>query len=159
MNQTTSDPSVEFFALPVALEFKNATQQKTVVLNNTFNGENFFENIGFVADSVTIDPDYWLITKNNTSEKVIDDAGGNNIVQVFPNPYTNSFNLYLRKFGITTAHIKIYDARGRLMLKKDLPLNQSLFYEVDTPGFAPGIYFIKIQTDNGVKFAKKILKQ
>lgn len=159
MNQTTSDPSVDFFALPVALQFKNATQQKTVVLNNTFNGENFFENIGFVADSVIIDPDYWLITKNNTSEKVMDNAAGNNIVQIFPNPYTNSFNLYLRKFGITTVHIKIFDSKGRLMLEKDLPLNQSLFYEINTPGFAPGIYFIKIQTDNGVKFAKKILKQ
>lgn len=159
MNQTTSDPSVNFFALPVALEFKNATQQKTVVLNNTFNGESFFENIGFSADSVLIDPNYWLITKNDSSEEVMDDAVGNNIIQVFPNPYTNSFNVYLRKFGITTAHIKIYDIRGRLMLEKDLALNQSLFYEIDTPEFAPGIYFIKIQTDNGVKFAKKILKQ
>ena len=59
MSQTTSHPSVSFFPLPVALEFKNATQQKTIVVNNTYNSEIFFNNIGFVADTVIIDPDYW----------------------------------------------------------------------------------------------------
>jgi len=34
MNQTTSDPSVTFFALPVALQFKNQLQEKTIVLDN-----------------------------------------------------------------------------------------------------------------------------
>ena len=69
MSQTTSHPSVSFFPLPVALQFKNATQQKTIVVNNTYNGEIFFNNIGFIADTVIIDPDYWLITKNNISRK------------------------------------------------------------------------------------------
>ncbi|HUZ61593.1 MAG TPA: M1 family aminopeptidase [Hanamia sp.] len=159
MNQTTSDPSVNFFALPVALQFKNATQQKTVIINNTFNGETFFENIGFVADSVIIDPNYWLITKNNTSEKVNDDVNGNNVIQVFPNPVINNFYLYLRNFNSTEVHIKIFDSRGRLMLKRDLPISNSLFYELNVETFSSGIYFIKIQTDNGVKFVKKILKQ
>lgn len=159
MNQTTSDPSVNFFALPVALQFKNATQQKTVIINNTFNGETFFENIGFVADSVIIDPNYWLITKNNTSEKVNDDVNGNNVIQVFPNPVINNFYLYLRNFNSTEVHIKIFDSRGRLMLKRDLPISNSLFYELNVEAFSSGIYFIKIQTDNGVKFVKKILKQ
>ena len=70
MNQTTSDASVTFFALPVALKFKNATQQKTIVVDNKSNEETFYKNIGFIADTVIVDPDYWLITKNNTSEKV-----------------------------------------------------------------------------------------
>jgi aminopeptidase N len=159
MNQTTSDASVSFFALPVALKFINASQQKVVIVNNTFNGETFFENIGFIADSVIIDPDYWLITKNNTSEKVNDNVNGSNIIQVFPNPVINDFYLYLRNFSPTKIHIKIFDAGGRLMVKKDLPIGNSLFYELNLQTFARGIYFIKIQTDNGVKFVKKILKQ
>jgi len=72
MNQTTSHPSVSFFELPVALKFKNATQDTTVIVDNTVNGEAFIKNIGFVADTVLIDPDIWLITRNNTTTKLPD---------------------------------------------------------------------------------------
>ncbi|HEY5463401.1 MAG TPA: M1 family aminopeptidase [Hanamia sp.] len=159
MNQTASDPSVQFFELPVALQFKNATQQKTIIVNNTFNGEIYFKDIGFVADSVIVDPDYWLITKNNTTQKVNDNGNIENMVQVFPSPFINSFNVYLKNFNSPVAHLKLYDSKGRLMLSKELPVEGSLFYEINMQNYARGIYFIKIQTDNGVKFVKKILKQ
>jgi len=94
MNQTTSHNSVDFFELPVALKFKNATQEKTIVVDNKTNGETFFRNIGFIADTVLIDPEYWLITKNNTTAKVPDAMAGQNVVQVFPNPVGDSL-LYL----------------------------------------------------------------
>lgn len=67
MNQTTSHASVPFFELPVALTFSNGTQSATVIVNNTSNGEVFTRPIGFVATTVVIDPEAWLITKNNTS--------------------------------------------------------------------------------------------
>ena len=70
MNQATSHASVSFFELPVALKFSNATQSATVVVNNTSNGEVFIKSIGFVADAVTIDPEAWLITRNNTSNNL-----------------------------------------------------------------------------------------
>ena len=69
MNQTTSHVSVPFYELPVPLLFKNATQQTTVVVDNTVNGEVFYKSIGFIPDTVIIDPNYWLITRNNTSTK------------------------------------------------------------------------------------------
>lgn len=70
MNQTTSQPAYPFFELPVALKFKNATQEATVVVNNLVNGEVFIRSIGFVADTVLVDPDAWLITRNNTTAKL-----------------------------------------------------------------------------------------
>ncbi|MEO9144470.1 MAG: M1 family aminopeptidase [Ginsengibacter sp.] len=158
MNQTTSDPSVSFFALPVALQFKNAIQQKTIVITNKTNGEVFLKELGFVADTVIIDPGYWLITRNNTSKKINEDASEENSIQVSPNPFGNNINIFLQKFNSTIASLRIYDAKGKLMLKKELPVNGALFYEVNTQTFAHGIYFIKIQTKNGVKFVKKILK-
>lgn len=159
INQSTSDPSVKFFALPVALQFKNANQHKTVVVDNKVNGEVFFKEIGFVADTVIVDPEYWLITKNNASKKVNDEVSGKNVVQIFPSPFKNSFNIYLRNFNPSVVHLKVYDTKGKLIVKKDLPFGGSLLYEVNTQTFSGGLYFIKIQTDNGVKFVKKILKQ
>jgi hypothetical protein len=70
MNQVTSHVSVPFFELPVALQFKNATQSATVIVNNTSNGEVFIKSPGFVADTVIIDPEAWLITRNNTTTKL-----------------------------------------------------------------------------------------
>ena len=68
LNQTTSHASVGFFQLPIPLLFKNAsgTQQKLVVANNTSSGQSFTEDLGFVAETVEIDPDFWLITRNNS---------------------------------------------------------------------------------------------
>jgi hypothetical protein len=70
MNQTTSHSSVPFFELPVALQFQNGSQTATVVVNNTANGEIFFKNVGFVPTSVVIDPNAWLITRNNTATQI-----------------------------------------------------------------------------------------
>jgi hypothetical protein len=71
MNQVTSHNSVPFFELPVALQFRNTTQQATVVVNNLVNGEIFTRSLGFVPDTVLIDPDAWLITRNNTTTKTV----------------------------------------------------------------------------------------
>ena len=157
IDQATSDPSVKFFALPVALQFKNSNQQKTIVIDNKINGEVFIKNIGFIADTLIIDPEYWLITKNNISEQVV--ANGKNIIQVFPTPFINSFSISIQNLLSPVAYLQIYDSRGRLIMQKDLEVNGSLFFEVNTQAFARGIYFIKIQTDNGFKFVKKILRQ
>jgi aminopeptidase N len=157
IDQTASDPSVKFFALPVALQFKNSNQQKTIVIDNKINGEVFIRKIGFMADTLIIDPEYWLITKNNTSEQVV--ANGKNIIQVFPTPFINCFSIYIHNLMSPVAHLQIYDSGGKLMMRKDLEVSGSLFFEVNAQAFARGIYFIKIQTDNGFKFVKKILRQ
>ena len=158
MRQTTSNPSVSFFALPVALQFKNGDRQKTVIVDNKFNGEIFFSNIGFIADTVIVDPEYWLITKNNTSQKVTDNIAGTNIVQVFPNPFVNHLNIYLRNFSETNGAVKIFNARGQLLFRKSMTVNGSLFTEVNTQSFPRGTYILKIEAGNEIKLAKKMLK-
>ena len=45
------------------------------------------------------------------------------------------------------------------MAKNNFVVSNSLFYKVSTQHFARGVYFLEIETDNGIKFAKKILKQ
>jgi aminopeptidase N len=159
ISQTTSHSSVGFFPLPVALQFKNATQQKTVIVDNKFNGEIFFSDIGFIADTVVIDPDYWLITKNNISQKVSDPINGENIVQVFPNPFANSFNVYLRNFTQQDGALKIFNTQGQVLFRKNITISGSFFIQVNTQSFPPGMYLLKIEAGNEVKFVKKILKQ
>ena len=158
MNQTTSHTSVDFFELPVALKFKNATQEKTIVVDNKNNGETFFRNIGFIADTVLIDPDYWLITKNNVSAKVPDAAAGKNMVQVFPNPVGSHFYIYMRKMVAPIAYVNIYNAAGQRVYTKNINLvNGSEYVEVPSQYLAKGVYFLKINAGD-FKFVKKLLR-
>ncbi|MEO8719939.1 MAG: M1 family aminopeptidase [Ginsengibacter sp.] len=157
LNQKTSDPSVNFFTLPVALQFKNSTKQKTIVVDNKFNGEIFTKEIDFIADTVIVDPDYWLITKYNTSEKLINPV--KNSIKFYPSPFSKLFRIEFNNFSPTKAELKIYDSKGRLMFKDYFTLDNFFTYLVNADRFAKGIYFIKIQTDNGLKFAEKILSQ
>ncbi len=158
MNQTTSHVSVDFFELPVALKFKNATQEKTIVVDNKINGETFFRNIGFIADTVLIDPEYWLVTKNNTTAKVPDAAAGQNIVQVFPNPVKDHFYIYMRKMVSATANINLYNAAGQLVYTRNINLvNGSEYVEVPSQYLSSGVYFLRINAGD-FKFVKKLVK-
>ncbi len=158
MNQASSHPSVSFFELPVALQFKNATQSKTIVVDNQKNGEILIRNIGFIADTVIIDPEYWLISKNNTSRKVADAVNGSNIVQVFPNPVQERFYVYLRNFS-SPASIGLYNSLGQLTGSRNLALqNGTDFIEWDSRWLASGIYHLVIRTTDGAVITKKILK-
>ena len=67
--------------------------------------------------------------------------------------------MYLRNFNVSKAELKVYDSRGALMLKNPVNINGSSFIEINTQPFARGIYILKIEAGNSVKFAKKILKQ
>ena len=159
INQFTSDHSVSFFALPIPLVFKNSTQQKTIILNNTYNGETFFEKIGFVADTVLIDPDYWLITKNNVAEKITTNSDPKNEVMVYPNPVSSSFYIYLKNNEAKTASIKIFDGTGKVLLEDRMDFaGMAAYKEFNIDKFPVGTYFIHVRTDKNLKAIKKIVK-
>jgi aminopeptidase N len=160
ISQTTSHSSVSFFAMPVALKFKNATQQKTIVVDNKINGEVFINKLGFVADSVFIDPDYWLISKNNTATKVVDNSGIQNVVQVFPNPIQSQFYIYLKNFTATAVAINLFTATGQLVYTKNATLiNGSEYLEIASQHLPAGAYNLQIKSSNGFNYVKKLLKQ
>ncbi len=70
INQTTSDSSVLFYKVPLQLVFKNATQEKTVVIQDTVNNQQVSLDLGFQADSVLIDPQSYLISAHDTAIKI-----------------------------------------------------------------------------------------
>ena len=156
LSQITSHPSVSFYEMPVALKFKNATQEKTIVVNNTVNNEIFINNIGFIADTVLVDPEYWLISKNNTSEKV---AASNGItgVEIYPNPVVDNLNIFLHDFSGSTAAITLYNSLGQLISKKEISISGSEITSVNMTGLSGGIYFLRIKCGKEIVI-KKILK-
>ncbi len=155
MGQVTSHASVAFFEMPVALKFKNASQEKTIVVNNTFNNQEFVQQIGFVADTVLIDPEYWIISKNNSTQKTVITNTGEGVAELYPNPVTSPLNLFLHDFSDAHAEIRILNASGQLVYRTLLPLiNGTEFLQIPTASWARGIYVAEIRAAG-----KKIVKQ
>ncbi len=159
VSQIASHASVPFFELPIALKFVKGTQSKTIVVDNKINGENFLKEIGFVADTVLIDPDYWLITKNNTSQKIGSAFTTPNSILVYPNPIGNKFSVYLQNFSNNNATIIMYNSAGQRIYSKAVTLlNGSEYLELPSNNWATGAYTIKIKVGDNFIYAKKLLK-
>lgn len=159
MNQVASAPaSVSFFRMPVALKFKNATQEKTVIVDNTSNGEMFIRNIGFIADTVLIDPDLWIISRNNSAERISPDNNGQGIADIYPNPVSGPLSIFLHDFNDAAASVQIYNAAGQLMLKQTLQLNNGTsLTTLQTAAWAKGMYIIKVKSAGKV-ITRQIVK-
>ena len=158
MNQVTSHSSVSFFEMPVALKFKNASQEKTVIVDNKFNGETFIRNIGFKPDTVLVDPEYWLISKNNSTEKIIFPSTGNPVVELFPNPIQNPFTVYLHDFNLDAADLVMFNMLGQQIYKQHIKLiNGAEILQLNFNNLSHGTYILKIISGD-FKYTKKLLK-
>lgn len=155
MNQTTSHPSVSFYEMPVALKFKNATQEKTVLVDHTSNGQVFTRDIGFIPDTVLVDPDLWLISKNNTTEKIAAANSGNAAVDINPNPVSSPMTVFIHDFNASNVDVIIVNEAGQLMYKNSLGLvNGAEILRIPTSHWAKGIYTIQVRGAD-----KKIIKR
>ncbi|MEO7444056.1 MAG: M1 family aminopeptidase [Ferruginibacter sp.] len=158
LTQTTSHPSVAFFQLPVPLKFKNSTQEKTVVVDNKFNGEIFIKDIGFLADTVLVDPEYWLVTKNNTTQKTVVPNTGLGGVDIRPNPFTSPLTVLLHDFTDAAVTVVVYNKLGQVMYKKLITLfNGSAEAKIESVAWAKGVYTLKVFSAAKV-FTSQILK-
>ena len=149
LSQVTSHPSVSFFKMPVPLTFKKGNLQKTVVLNNTENNQDFIEDIGFVADTVLIDPELWLISKNNSTEKKSISNSGMGGVDIFPNPVVSPASIRLHDFNTTKAEIWISNAGGQKVFEQTLSLYNGLgTLSLPVQNWARGVYIATIIAGN-----------
>ncbi len=89
---------------------------------------------------------------NNISENIISDF------RIYPNPASKSLTLTLSKGEGIASQIKGYsitDIYGRIV--KQLTINQSNNLTIEVEDLIKGIYFLKIQTENGF-VVKKFMK-
>jgi len=144
LNQTQSHSSVSFFEMPVPLQFKNSTRDTIVRVEHTSNGQVFNINLGFVPDTMIIDPQLWILARNKTTLRVpsVTPPPGNNIFNVYPNPVVNGLTISLPQ--LTNAEIRIYNAIGQeIYVAKP---NTNLMY-INTKKWASGVYWVKVKAD------------
>ena len=140
LTQTQSSPTVSFFKLPVEIKLKNASHDTLIRVNNLYSGQGFTVHIPFKADSLIFDPNYQIISGNNTVNAVAE----HNLqpsLQVVPNPASD--HVTFRLGGLTTGihgSIRIYDDTGR-MWDELLPEAGADEIVLNTRNYSPGLYF------------------
>ncbi len=145
IQQTPSDPDVDFFETPVKLRLSSTTHDKvfdTIVSLNR-NNQIFFISTDAVYDKLELDPDYDII--RGTSQVHF---GGNmewndSEIFLFPNPASDEIRFFV-KDRKNVRNTFIFDSGGKMVYYN---LNQNGI--VDIQHLSSGIYFLGIIYDNG----------
>ena len=152
INQTQSHSSVDFFESKVTLKL-NGTNGETLIatLDNTYNGQEFFQTVLFDISDVEFDPYYDIISKNN---EVVLSLTSNSIqseVSIFPTPTNNKFKI-IKPRDLTIDSLAIYNTVGQNIT--------TMKYKkyIDVRGLSSGQYFIKFYSDRGLIFKPLLIK-
>jgi hypothetical protein len=97
------------------------------------NNQSLIADIGFKADSVLIDPDMYLVSKNNVliKTKALVPEPALMPLPVSPNPFTKTINFSLPDSGNKKVLIRLFDMYGHLVLTKSIvaiTANQKIQY-------------------------------
>jgi aminopeptidase N len=160
VSQITSHASVSFFEMPLALKFKKGTQEKTVVVDNTKNNEVFWKEIGFKADTVIIDPDYWVLSKNNVSIKEAALAGPDNEIKVYPVPTTSTeVTLSIKNPVEKAMMLRIFNVAGQLVWQQPISTpGRDEQVQINISRFSAGVYLLHINAGD-LKTTLHIIKK
>ncbi len=152
LDQTQSHNSVSFFEAPVAIRLTGTNNETLdITLDNTINGEVFLEAVTFNVSSVQFDPEYDLISKNNTVILGADDPNLDVFFIVYPNPAQTEFFIQ-KSNALSISNIQIFDVLGRMI--KETPYQAN----VNIEALSTGLHFIKFETNKGT-IHKTLLKQ
>jgi aminopeptidase N len=152
LNQTQSHTSVSFFEanVPVRLNGTNG-EVLDLTLNNLTNGEIFVENVNFSVSSINFDPDYHLISKNNTTTLAVEsNLFLSENITLFPNPVSDILTIQTSE-NSTFKNALLFNAFGKEILK-------SSNKQINLSALSAGVYFIKVFTNSGNLY-RKIIKE
>ncbi|MEL6631539.1 MAG: T9SS type A sorting domain-containing protein [Bacteroidota bacterium] len=86
------------------------------------------------------------------------DLGLEGQVRLYPNPSSGVFQLDVRLDGLSQLEVAVWDLSGRTLWQQDMGQGIAWNQEMDLSYLTPGIYLLKIQTDQGTAL-RKLVKQ
>jgi len=152
VNQTQSHSSVSYFETPVPISVHGSSGEVLeLVLDNTFDGEQFLETINFQVIQVEIDPDAHLISRFNSVVL----GSGNEILEtkfhIYPNPASTT--LFIDSpANISVEDITVFNILGQV---ESIISNEE---KIQVSSLISGFYFMRIQTNQGT-ISKSFLKR
>ena len=158
VSQTTSMPSsVKFFKVLLPVQVSNGTKTKLLTLTCTQKSQNFIvPNPGFATKTVVIDPDNYIISKNNKVVKM-KTVQFEATITVSPNPVNDAAQISLENFH-GKIQLQLFDNAGNIKWQQQMIAQQSLQIQIPFSSFINGTYTLLAIEENGTKHTVKILK-
>ena len=152
LNQSQSHASVSFFEVPVPLRLVGTMGETLdIVLDNTSNGQSFIQSAGFTVDQILFDPEYDIISRNNTVTLKTPQQELELALEIYPNPVGSTLNIK-KPDSVIIDNVMVFDTLGKLIA--DYTGTQSIAFS----SFSSGMYFVQLNTNQGTVF-KKVLKK
>ncbi len=129
--------------------------------NNDGGGFLRFRSIAGATIEV-FNPDFGAGIKHNFTVGYVlgqDDLTMETKLNVYPNPFTESFSLEIDGFNGQDLNIQVFDLHGKLMYSENLNSPEDFVYkELNVQNLAAGTYFVKVFNEQGA-ITKMIVKQ
>jgi aminopeptidase N len=159
INQTTSHASVSFYDMPVQLRFKNAARDTLITVNNQQNGQIFWVNPGFAADSMFVDPFYHILAKGRIVQKIPAKSTVENDIKIYPNPAPVSLNVLILNPTGQQISMQLYNVSGQLVYRTEKLLNgQDEMLTIPVSQLARGAYILSIADTKNLRIKKMIMR-
>lgn len=154
--QTTSDPSVDFYALPLPIQLIGDTQSKIVKLDNSFSGQQFYIPSSFDVREVKIDPYLNILADRSVSYSPTSDVDVNKI-QISPNPATNSIQFSILNPAFNAAKVEIFDVLGRLIFSQNPTGGIHGSRRIDISNLRYGTYILRLSNGSSERTASFVV--
>lgn len=163
LTHTVSMPGVTpTFTNPVEVRFQRNGQPDTIVRFGIISNNQTFvlEGMQNVTNLASIDPNNWII--NNLGSILHDTSLGVNSLNgpaekeelvLYPNPAENV--VIIRTPGTAHFSLKIIDPRGKLVEERLVKSNT----EIDISEWAKGLYLFELESENGQRTVRKIIRK
>ncbi len=161
--QRPSHSSVSFFELPVPIQFKNKTlgRDTTLVFNLTPTNLNF-ANVrlpNFLFDTIIVDPELRILSKNNTSKITLavstQDIDNQWITKISPNPVSNLLTFNFQNNKTEKVDVQILNEVGQVVYfeNKNIVVGENNV-SVNVQKLPSGIYFLKLSSNERLSSQK-----
>ena len=147
VNQSTSHPSVDFYALPLPFRIRgNNGEVIDVRLEHNAKNQVFEIDLDFDANEIIFDPEYVILSKHEIF-KVTEVWDGDLDILLYPNPAINQVNIKTNRSPSFIQEIEIYSNDGRLVERYSIENSQGQPINIKlNPELSAGLYHLRIKT-------------
>ncbi|MCF8230959.1 MAG: T9SS type A sorting domain-containing protein [Bacteroidales bacterium] len=155
IDQEQSHSSVDFFEMPVPVRFKDASHDTMLVFDHTENGQVFQARLGFTPDSIFCDPEYKLISADNSVLLGVNSIDSlTSRLEISPNPVENTLFV---KAGERIKKLEIFTVEGKKVLNHQVKKRKQVSLSVES--LPSGIYVLKTWTGSKAILSRKFIKK
>ena len=158
VNQSQSDPSVDFFEMPIQFKLSGMGRDTTIAVFNNLQDQIYSIPLNFMPESLEFDPELWILSGNDSVafNPGLSEVDVNEVV-LTPNPVTDYLNLYSPNTALRIEQLQIINLQGKVLFQSNPPgesINGQQIYVGNIPA---GIYVLRLlgaNTERSLEFVK-----